>query len=49
MARANGLIAYVRADTSPPWIWVVRPDGGSDGVVAIIGLGIRAAWVDGDP
>jgi TolB protein len=41
VARANGLIAYVRADTSPPWIWVVRPDGG--GGHALV-QGAQPAW-----
>ena len=27
LAPANGLIAYVRPESSPSWIWVVRPDG----------------------
>ena len=41
VARANGLIAYVRADSAPSWIWVVRPDGG--GRHALV-QGRQPAW-----
>ena len=41
VTQANGLIAYVRADSAPSWVWVVRPDGG--GRHALVQSGDRAA------
>ena len=41
LAPANGLIAYVRPESSPSWIWVVRPDGA--GRHALV-QGTQPAW-----